>query len=246
MGHRAGRRLRDLLRDEYRSRHRQIGWRYVVGVAVYCTLCSIFICWMAWTSGASAAWFAAGAGVGLAPLFLWIVLHTDEAERLEQAAFAEEWVEEELATLVKDGWKALHNISLGRYDVDHVVVGPAGVIVIETKWSRYDLTASTRIAEQVMAKNGDQLKRNCREIDRRLKRHGSPATTRRGLLAVAGPYRPDGYTRSTSGLYVVPVHELASFVSKLSHKLDAQQIDDAHRALTAIAEGPKPNLPARV
>ena len=38
-----------------------------------------------------------------------------------------------LAQLEGDGWRVLHDISLGRGNVDHVLVGPGGIFTIETK-----------------------------------------------------------------------------------------------------------------
>lgn len=38
-----------------------------------------------------------------------------------------------LAELEPDGYRVLHDVELGRGNADHVVVGPAGVFVIETK-----------------------------------------------------------------------------------------------------------------
>lgn len=231
MAHRAGRRLRRLLREEYRIRHRQIGWRYVPGVLVYCLFVSAFIVWLAWTAGTSAAWFAAGAGVGLAPLFLWTVLRSDEAERLDRAAFSEEWVEDELAKLEPDGWKAHHNVSFDKLDVDHVAIGPGGVVIVETKWSSHDLTSGDAIAERVIDKYGRQLEGCCRRIDGVLAQNGSDATTRRALIAAAGPLRPDQPVRASNGLHIVPVEDLRSFIAGLSPQLSAQQVDVAHRAL---------------
>lgn len=231
MAHRAGRRLRVLLREEYARRHRQIGWRYVPGVLVYCLIVAALIVWLAWTTGASSAWFAAGAGVGLAPFFLWTSLRSDEAERLDRAAFAEEWVEDELAKLESDGWKAHHNVSFDKVDVDHVVIGPGGVVVVETKWSSHDLTSGDAIAKRVIDRYGRQLEDCCRKIDAVLRQNGSDATTRRTLIAAAGPHRPDRPVRAGNGIRIVPVDELRSFVAGLSPQLSAKQADAAHSAL---------------
>lgn len=48
---------------------------------------------------------------------------------------AEEWTAEELKGLKRSGWQHIDHVPLVGSDVDHVVVGPGGVFVLETKWS---------------------------------------------------------------------------------------------------------------
>jgi len=57
-------------------------------------------------------------------------------ERLLQGARGERAVGAEIEILSPDGWHVLHNISLGRGDVDHVLIGPGGIYTIETKSHR--------------------------------------------------------------------------------------------------------------
>jgi hypothetical protein len=54
----------------------------------------------------------------------------------DQGAVGEEKVGAILEGLAPDGWLAIHDVSLGRGNVDHVVVGPGGVFAIETKSHR--------------------------------------------------------------------------------------------------------------
>jgi len=43
-----------------------------------------------------------------------------------------------LRSLRHDGWKLANGIKIrGNQDIDHLVVGPAGLLVVETKWSRH-------------------------------------------------------------------------------------------------------------
>jgi hypothetical protein len=53
-----------------------------------------------------------------------------------QGAQGEERVGAVLAGLEADGWVAIHDVSLGRGNVDHVLVGPGGIFAIETKSHR--------------------------------------------------------------------------------------------------------------
>ena len=57
-------------------------------------------------------------------------------ERRARGAGAEERVGALLDGL--DGWQVIHDVDLGRGNVDHVVVGPGGVFTVETKsWKGY-------------------------------------------------------------------------------------------------------------
>jgi hypothetical protein len=49
---------------------------------------------------------------------------------------AEQWTAQELRPLLNHGWRLVNHISLqGKADLDHVLVGPGGLYVLETKWS---------------------------------------------------------------------------------------------------------------
>jgi hypothetical protein len=60
-------------------------------------------------------------------------LYSAQANRWLRGAEGERAVGEVLTQLEGDGWRALHGISLGRGDIDHVLVGPGGIFTIETK-----------------------------------------------------------------------------------------------------------------
>ena len=54
-------------------------------------------------------------------------------DRWGRGAAGEELVGKVLDRLRERGWFALHDVQLGRGNIDHVLVGPAGVFTIETK-----------------------------------------------------------------------------------------------------------------
>ena len=53
-----------------------------------------------------------------------------------QGAEGEEVVGEILEGLVADGWQVIHDVSFGRGNIDHIVVGPGGLFTVETKSRR--------------------------------------------------------------------------------------------------------------
>jgi hypothetical protein len=54
-------------------------------------------------------------------------------ERHDRGATGEEQVGELLDGLAGDGWRVIHDASLGRGNVDHILIGPAGIFTVETK-----------------------------------------------------------------------------------------------------------------
>ena len=54
-------------------------------------------------------------------------------ERRDRGATGEEYVGGLLDGLANGEWSVMHDVTLGRGNVDHVLVGPAGVFTVETK-----------------------------------------------------------------------------------------------------------------
>jgi hypothetical protein len=99
--------------------------------------------------GGFAALLAAGPVFGLSgyPLVLFELTaiaamfaanrwYRPQIDRWLRGAEGERRVGAALAELTADGWMALHGVSLGRGDVDHILVGPGGIFTIETKSHR--------------------------------------------------------------------------------------------------------------
>lgn len=78
-------------------------------------------------------------GVELAALAGMVVanrVYSPRFDRWLQGAEGEESVGTILDGLERQGWFALHDVSLGRGNVDHVAIGPGGIFAIETKSHR--------------------------------------------------------------------------------------------------------------
>jgi hypothetical protein len=54
-------------------------------------------------------------------------------DRRDRGASGEEHVGRLLDELADSGWRVIHDASLGRGNVDHILIGPAGVFTVETK-----------------------------------------------------------------------------------------------------------------
>jgi hypothetical protein len=109
-------------------------------VIVYSAAAAAITAYVAWFASANWGYLSAGAFLG-GLTAMWIVfpeLADGPSARLADGAFGEEETARELRRLRRDGWRAVHNVYFESGDVDHVAIGPGGVVVIETKSSTGD------------------------------------------------------------------------------------------------------------
>ena len=79
--------------------------------------------------------FGAAGACGVWVALLLSTLHSGAGNRL-MGAVGEGWTAMDLARLAKRGWVVVNGLQVRRQsDIDHVAVGPAGILVVETKWS---------------------------------------------------------------------------------------------------------------
>ena len=78
--------------------------------------------------------------------------------RLKLGRDGEKIVGEELENLRSQGYRVFHDIVGGQFNVDHVLVGPAGVFAVETKtWSKGK--------KETITSDGETLRRNGARIE---------------------------------------------------------------------------------
>lgn len=130
---RAGAYARDLARRrQYKFARHQ--WRLLVLVVTAFTLLPAPFLWF--LPGAELRAFAAG---GLVTSGFWcawwtVVQLTGTASTMV-GALGEQWSASELRKLSRQGWRILNHVVLRHHDIDHVAVGPGGVVVVESKWT---------------------------------------------------------------------------------------------------------------
>jgi hypothetical protein len=175
-----------------------------------------------------------GAAVGASLLLLWIVVDSVEASRLEMGGYAEQFTEDELRKLRRAGWRVTSNIPFEGCDVDHVAIGPAGVVVLETKWTsgalftnHGKLTAHGRAAMK-------QVEANMEKIRRVLMQGGYDGGVDGCMVVVWGkkvpscPFRvPDRRASMIDG------DQLGDFLMSKPTRLSPSDIDEAAAALDA-------------
>ena len=105
------------------------------------------------------AWLATWVWVGA-----YLVLVASGAAGVTLGEWAEQWTADEVGPLRAEGWRVIHGLALRQWDMDHVLVGPGGAVVVETKargggWAdgttRHRLEAAARQAQG----NADDLRR---------------------------------------------------------------------------------------
>lgn len=72
-------------------------------------------------------------GVGAA-LWQWVVQATGTGSMM-MGDHGEQWTAGQLRRLRRRGWLLVNHVFLSGGDIDHVLVGPGGVIAVETKWT---------------------------------------------------------------------------------------------------------------
>ena len=101
--------------------------------------------------GGETVWFMAGGVVGATAMGILLVWDLPEEAVLNwgRGAKAERLTEAALEPLMTEGWRAKHELKLKWGNIDHLVTGPAGTFLLETKAPR----------GQVRVENGEPLSR---------------------------------------------------------------------------------------
>jgi hypothetical protein len=80
--------------------------------------------------------FLVGGWVVSVAWLLWhqVVVESGSSTR-DLGASAEQWTSTALGALRRKGWRVINHVVLRHWDIDHVAVGPGGLLVVETKWA---------------------------------------------------------------------------------------------------------------
>lgn len=84
-------------------------------------------------------------GVAIAAALFWLIDAQSGAHNKRFGTYGEEGTAAlfETRRMRRDGWGIVHNLGFaGLGDVDHVAVGPSGVLVIESKWANCSWTVN--------------------------------------------------------------------------------------------------------
>jgi hypothetical protein len=157
---------------------------------------------------------------------------------------AEQWTAQELRKLTPHGYRLANHVDVdGRGDADHVLVGPGGLFVLETKWSATEWTPEDRFFAMPLA----QARGRARNTWLQVKRHGveqaTPVLVLWGKAAkeiAAGP----GVRRNGDTFVVAGSHLHRWLSSRPGGVLSPEQVSTTYRAVCDIAaRGDKVALP---
>ncbi|MGA2452688.1 MAG: nuclease-related domain-containing protein [Solirubrobacteraceae bacterium] len=137
-------------------------------------------------------------------------------ERRDRGATGEEHVGELLEELSERGWRVIHDASLGRGNVDHILIGPPGIFTIETK-SHPGPVRVTRVHGETLS----QAQAQRRAIERVTGLEVEP-------LIVFSRAWVDRPMARRKGVRVVPARMLLRYLSKLEPRLPPEEIERAH------------------
>lgn len=143
---------------------------------------------------------------------------------------AEEWTSTELRRLRRHGWRTINSVMFRQWDVDHVAVGPNGVIVIETKWRSEAIDLSQ--PDEWLLSAAERLHRSERDVALHLgwSKAKHPDAWITSVLVVWGPKitQPDERPlRSDRGVNVLAGEHLRENLAELTEQvLTSEQIDE--------------------
>jgi hypothetical protein len=145
-------------------------------------------------------------------------------ERRDRGATGEEHVGALLEGLAGDGWRVVHDVTLGRGNVDHILIGPAGVFTIETK----SHPGPVRVA-RVHGRTLSQAQAQRKAIEGAIGMHVEP-------LIVFSRAWVDRPLARRKGVRVVPARMLAGYLQRARVTLSQTEIEKAYASLEAALE----------
>ncbi len=142
-------------------------------------------------------------------------------ERHDRGATGEEQVGGLLDGLASDGWRVIHDASLGRGNVDHILIGPAGIFTVETK-SHPGPVKVARVHGATLSQAQAQRK----AIERVTGETVEP-------LIVFSRAWVDKPLARRKGVRVTPARMLAGYLQRRPATLTQEQVEQAHARVAA-------------
>lgn len=131
--------------------------------------------------------YIGGAVVALIWICTWF-LQQDGAHYRRNGADAERWTSVELRRFLrnKGHWRILDDLRFEDHNIDHVLVGPGGVYVVETKWHHKYRGRSKTLTADALYSELAQVKRNAEDVKQMLDSLAA-AVEVRPVLVLWGP-----------------------------------------------------------
>ncbi|HET8956428.1 MAG TPA: nuclease-related domain-containing protein [Solirubrobacterales bacterium] len=147
-----------------------------------------------------------------------------------QGAEGEEVVGAVLEGLVADGWQVIHDVSFGRGNIDHVVVGPGGLYTVETK-SRRGRLQLDYLDPKMLAQSYGEMKTLERITSMQVE----------ALLVFSHAYIVDSVPAKRRGVTILPARMLAGYFARRRPAMSVEQADEIYdRLCLAVGQPPSP------
>ena len=177
------------------------------------------------TFGLHAPLFLASEVALLASMFVISRYVLPTVERRDRGAMAEEQVGALLEGLPQESWRIVHDVSLGRGNVDHIAIGPPGLFTIETK----SHPGPVRVG-RVHGGTLSQAQAQGRAIAWVTDAEAQPLI----VFSRAWVDRPGARRK---GVRILPARMLVGYLEKQPSTLTRAEIERTHRALaTAVRQ----------
>ena len=189
----------------------------------------------------AARWVLVGA-VGISGLWLAVLLVVvvSGAGPSLMGVQAEEWTAQELRRLRRYGWHSIDGVMLrSKSDIDHVAVGPGGVLVIESKWSGEDWLGDhgSWYSKLALSKAMDQARENSHLVWLTFAR-GIPEEYVMAVCVLwSNQTRTEERARESGGVTIVPASRLHDWLREVDTAvIDSAQIEQIVTAIKAHVE----------
>jgi nuclease-like protein len=147
-----------------------------------------------------------------------------------QGAEGEEVVGEIPEGLVADGWQVIHDVSFGRGNIDHVVVGPGGIFTVETK-SRRGRILLDNLDPKMLAQAYAEMK-TLETIT---------GMEVQALLVFSHAYVVDRVPAKRRGVTILPARMLTWYFARRRPTMSVDQADAIYdRLCLAVGQPPSP------
>lgn len=126
-----------------------------------------------------------------------------------------------LEGLAADGWRVIHDVSFGRGNIDHVVVGPGGLFTVETKSSRGRIPVDRidpKMVSQAYAEKKTLETITGMEV--------------RSLLVFSQAYLVGRVPAQCRGVTILPARMLAGFFAR---QRPTMSVEEAHAIYSRLA-----------
>jgi hypothetical protein len=148
-------------------------------------------------------------------------------DRRDRGARGEETVGRILDAMRGRGWLVIHDVASGRGNIDHVLVGPAGIFTVETKSHRGRLNA-----DQVNLKMLKQAYAQSKHVERVMGMKTEP------MLVFSRAYLTPAVARRY-GVVILPARLVAGHLARRAPRHSADEVRSLHeRLVQALATPP--------